>query len=346
LTTICSVLTFFGKFKGQNRAIQHMGTPNSIKLEKIDFKPGRSFRLFSPRLRNKFFWHYHPEYELVYVEAAAGIRHVGTHISTYTHNDLVFIGGNLPHLNFDYRVRSDYHQVVIQLRTDFLGTAIGVTPEFSLIHKLFKTAEYGVSFFGGTKLSIGSQLKELARWSPMEQLLKLINIFQQLADSDEKEVLNKDLSSKDFIIQDKIRMGAVYEYIDAEYHRNPNVNEVAKKLNLTTPAFCRYFRRQTNMTFTEFVNQYRIERAKSLLIQDNNVSETCYAVGLGSVSYFNKLFKEIVGVNPSEFKKWYDFEAADLADEITDDPFKPSDTKPGIILNTWREPMERRTKIK
>lgn len=291
--------------------MQHMGAVNSIKLEKIDFKPGRSFKLFSPRLRNTFFWHYHPEFELVYVEANAGIRHVGTHISTYTHSDLVFIGGNLPHLNFDYSVRSDYHQVVIQLRCDFLGTAIGTTPEFSRIRKLFKSAEYGIAFHGGIKLSVGADLKDLARWSPMEQLLRLISIFQQLADSDEKEVLNTDLSSKDFILKDKIRMGAIYEYIDAEYHRQPDVNEVAKKVNLTTPAFCRYFRRQTNMTFTEFLNQYRIERAKSLLIQDNNVSETCYAVGLGSISYFNKLFKDIVGVNPSEFKKWYDLEAMD-----------------------------------
>jgi len=287
-----------------------MGTQNSIKLEKIDFKPGRSFRLFSPRLRNTFFWHYHPEFELVWVEADAGIRHVGTHISTYTRNDLVFIGGNLPHLNFDYRVRSEYHQVVIQLRTDFLGTAIGTTPEFAGIHKLFKKAQYGIAFHGTTKLSVGGQMKDLPRLSPMHQLLQLISIFNQLANAEkhEQEVLNTGLTSTNFIIRDKIRMGAIYEYIDAEYHRNPDVNEVAKKVNLTTPAFCRYFRRQTNMTFTEFVNQYRIERAKSLLIQDNNVSETCYAVGIGSVSYFNKLFKDIVGVNPTEFKKWYDFE--------------------------------------
>ncbi|HMI62290.1 MAG TPA: AraC family transcriptional regulator, partial [Puia sp.] len=121
--------------------------------------------------------------------------------------------------------------------------------------------------------------------------------------SDEKTILNKDLSSQNFILKDKIRMGAIYEYIDAEYHRQPDVNVVAQKVNLTTPAFCRYFRRQTNMTFTEFVNQYRIERAKNLLMQNNNVSETCYAVGIDSLSYFNKLFKEIAGENPSDFRR-------------------------------------------
>lgn len=276
---------------------------NTIQLETIDFKPGKSFKLFSPRLRNTFLWHYHPEFELVYVEADAGIRHVGTHISTYTQSDLVFIGSNLPHLNFDYRLRSDYHQIVIQLRCDFMGTALGLTPEFAGIAKLFRTAEYGIAFDGETKQKVAKQLRQLEGLSSLEQLLQLIDIFQILANSDEKTILNKDLSSKNFILKDKIRMGAIYEYIDAEYHREPDVNIVAQKVNLTTPAFCRYFRRQTNMTFTEFVNQYRIERAKNLLMQNNNVSETCYAVGIDSLSYFNKLFKEIAGENPSDFKR-------------------------------------------
>jgi len=274
-----------------------------IQLETIDFKPGKSFKLFSPRLRNTFLWHYHPEFELVYVEADAGIRHVGTHISTYTRSDLVFIGSNLPHLNFDYRLRSDYHQIVIQLRCDFMGGALGLAPEFAGIAKLFKTAQYGIAFDGGTKLEVAKRLRQMEGLSSLEQLLQLIDIFQILADSDEKTILNKDLSSQNFILKDKIRMGAIYEYIDAEYHRQPDVNVVAQKVNLTTPAFCRYFRRQTNMTFTEFVNQYRIERAKNLLMQNNNVSETCYAVGIDSLSYFNKLFKEIAGENPSDFRR-------------------------------------------
>src|ERR1700743_3534697 len=141
---------------------------NEIQLEKVDFEPGKSFKLFSPRLRNTFLWHYHPEYELVYVEADAGIRHVGSHISTYTRSDLVFIGGNLPHLNFDYRLRSDYHQIVIQLRTDFLGTAIGLAPEFSLISNLFKRGDYGIAFNGETKRGVADKLKQLNQLPPLD----------------------------------------------------------------------------------------------------------------------------------------------------------------------------------
>jgi YesN/AraC family two-component response regulator len=57
------------------------------------------------------------------------------------------------------------------------------------------------------------------------------------------------------------------------------------------------------MTFTDFVNQYRITQAKTLLLKDVSVSEACYEVGFESLSYFNKLFKTLTGENPSAFKK-------------------------------------------
>jgi AraC-like DNA-binding protein len=278
---------------------------NKIELEKVEFEPGKSFKLFSPRLRNTFLWHYHPEYELVCVEADAGIRHVGSHISGYTQSDLVLIGSNLPHLNFDYRLRSEYRQIVVQLKEDFMGTAVAITPEFASINQLFKTATNGIAFHGDTKALVIQKLKQLSALSSFKQLLELMEIFQILAKSNEMTILNDDDLSLQFFLKDKIRMGAVYEYIDSNYNLNPDVNVVAAKVNFTTAAFCRYFKKQTNITFTDFVNQYRIDVAKNLLMQDKNVTETCYAIGIESLSYFNKLFKKIVGENPSDFKrKW------------------------------------------
>lgn len=276
---------------------------DKIQLEVVDFEPGKSFKLFSPRLRNTFLWHYHPEYELVYVEADAGIRHVGSHISGYTQSDLVLIGSNLPHLNFDYRLRSEYHQIVVQLKEDFLGTAVSTTPEFTPINQLFKKAANGIAFHGETKSIAVQKLKQLPTLTSFGQLLALMEIFQVLANSDEITILNDEDISLQFFLKDKIRMGAVYEYIGGNYNRHPDVNVVAAKVNFTTAAFCRYFKKQTNITFTDFVNQYRIDVAKNLLMQDKNVTEVCYAVGFESLSYFNKLFNKMVGQNPSDFKK-------------------------------------------
>jgi len=57
------------------------------------------------------------------------------------------------------------------------------------------------------------------------------------------------------------------------------------------------------MTFTDFVNNYRINQAKIFLLKDYSVTEVCFQVGFESLSYFNKLFKQHTGETPSEFKK-------------------------------------------
>ena len=276
-----------------------------IKKEIVVPDPGQSFRLFSPRLRNNFYWHYHPEFELVYVEASNGIRHVGQHISSYMGSDLVFIGSNIPHLNFDYGVKTAYKQIVVQLKENFLGDAFKETPELALVEKLFEKAYVGLSFSGDTKNVVVEKLKQMQSLNHFQQLLCLLEIFQVLAQSDEVTALNQQDTSIKLFLNDKIRMGSIYKYIHANYNEAPDVNEVAASVHLSTPAFCRYFKKQTNMTFTDFLNQYRITQAKTLLLQNISVSEACYETGFESLSYFNKLFKRITRENPSAFKKRY-----------------------------------------
>jgi len=276
-----------------------------IQKETVLPDPGQSFKLFTPSLRNEFFWHYHPEYELVYVEAANGIRHVGQHISSFMDSDLILIGPNIPHLNFDYGLKIEYRQIVVQLKENFLGDAFKETPEFSAIQNLFQQAWRGLSFSGETKKKVVEKLKYMRGLSHFEQLLCLLEVFHVLALSSEVTTLNEQDTSVKLFLNDKIRMGSIYKYIDTHYNETPDVNEVVSSVHLSTAAFCRYFKKQTRMTFTDFVNQYRITQAKTLLLQDKTVSEVCYEVGFESLSYFNKLFKKLSGENPSAFRKKY-----------------------------------------
>jgi AraC-like DNA-binding protein len=216
---------------------------------------------------------------------------------------LVLIGANIPHLNFDYGIQTEYRQIVVQLQENFLSDAVNLTPEFKAIRRLFDRAYLGLSFGGRTKQAVAEKLKHMRELGPFERLLCLLEIFQCLAVSKEGVELNEQDTSVKLFLNDKIRMGSVYKYIHANYNETPDVNTVAASVHLSTAAFCRYFKKQTKMTFTDFVNQYRIAQAKTLLLQGISVSEVCYEVGFDSLSYFSRLFKRDTGENPSEFKK-------------------------------------------
>ncbi len=276
-----------------------------MKLIREDVLPdvNSSFKLFSPRLNDFYYWHFHPEYELVYIEGADGPRQVGDHLSRYTGSDLVLIGPYIPHLNFDYGVRTDYRKVVVQMLPDFMGTALGQTPEFSDIARLFELARQGIAFDGKTRQEAGQRLLALQTRSHFRQLIELLAIFQLLATSADATLLHSRPVEQAYNQRQQDRIQQIYQFIDQHYQRRIEVGEVADLANLTPAAFCRYFREMTRMTFTEYVNQYRVAQAKKGLLQDQSVTEACFESGFESLSYFNRVFRRVTGQNPLAFKK-------------------------------------------
>lgn len=277
-----------------------------IIREEIAPDQGSSFKvLLTPGLYDTFLWHFHPEYEIVYVEGKSGTRHVGGHTSVYEGSDLVFIGPNIPHLNFDYGVRTSCEQVIIQMKENFLGKDFLNIPELMAVKRLFEQSHYGISFSGPTKEVVGEKLKALPDLDQFDQLISLLSILKLLASSKHGTVLNPSPAGNKSFQKEQLRMDVIYKYVEMHYDQAPDVNFIAGQVNLSTASFCRFFKKNTKMTFTDFVNQFRINQAKNHLLQDKTVSETCFAVGFESLSYFNKLFRKTVGENPSEFKKRY-----------------------------------------
>src|SRR6185312_508458 len=106
----CSVLTYLLYFGEKFANKEQM----KAQREAISTDENSSFRiLLTPNLNELFYWHFHPEFEIVYVEADHGFRHIGDHISKYRGSDLALIGPNIPHLNFDYGVKATVETVVV-----------------------------------------------------------------------------------------------------------------------------------------------------------------------------------------------------------------------------------------
>ncbi len=275
-----------------------------IALEKIRPDLGSSFRiLVNPKLQDHFYWHYHPEYEIIFITGSDGTRHIGEHLAKYEGSDLAFIGPNVPHLNFDYGIRTSYEKIVVQMSEDFLGESLQKIPELSEIRQLFERAKTVVLFRGETKRLVGERLKQLIQATHFRQFIDLLEIFQVLASSHEYEVLGVQPVGQSYNLKEQQRLRNVYHFVDQHYQRRIAMSEIVALSNLSTAAFCRYFKRMTQMTFTQFLNQYRINQAKKLLLQDYNVTEACYGSGFENLSYFNKSFKKLTNENPSEFKK-------------------------------------------
>ena len=275
-----------------------------IQLESIQPASKSPFRLLhDPKLNNLFYWHFHPEFELVYIEGANATRHVGNHISQFEYDDLVLIGSNIPHLNFDHGVTSTYRKEVLHIKRFFKEQFISQMPELQSIERLLELSKYGLAFTRSTKKEVGELLKQLHLLAPFEFFMQSVTILKKLAQSKEFELLHTKPYKNKYSKKEQDRIRQIYALIDERYQNKISVDEVADLCNLTKPAFCRYFKKATGSTFISFLNQYRISQAKRLLLMGKNISETCYECGFESLSYFNRTFKKITSENPSEFRK-------------------------------------------
>lgn len=277
-----------------------------IQLETISPDTRSPFRLLhDPKLNHLFYWHFHPELELVYIEGATAKRHVGDHISEYKGSDLVLIGSNIPHLNFDHGVTTTYQKEVLHLKPEFRDTILEGLPELKSIDRLLELSRYGIAFHGKTKSEVGELMKKLHLLESFEFFMCIMEILNKLSGSKEFELLHKKPFVNKYSKKEQSRIRKIYGFIDERYQHKITLDEVSNLCNLTKPAFCRYFKKATGSTFIEFLNQYRVSQAKRLLLMGKNVSEACYDCGFESLSYFNRSFKKITGANPSEFKLTY-----------------------------------------
>ena len=93
-------------------------------------------------------------------------------------------------------------------------------------------------------------------------------------------------------------------YIRIHYAKNISLEEIAERLDITPEYLSTLFNREVGMNFTVFLRDFRISHAKRLLKgTDRKVYEIAREVGYADSKYFNRVFKEKVGVSPREFRQ-------------------------------------------
>jgi AraC-like DNA-binding protein/ligand-binding sensor protein len=93
------------------------------------------------------------------------------------------------------------------------------------------------------------------------------------------------------------------KFIEEHHTEDLSLGQVAQAVHTSLFYFCKLFKKVTGLHFTEFVSRLRVEKSKNLLLNANlRVSEIAYEVGFQSLTHFNRVFKRIVGVSPTEYR--------------------------------------------
>lgn len=108
-----------------------------------------------------------------------------------------------------------------------------------------------------------------------------------------------DISSNS-VIKDSTVIEMI-EYIKDNYQEKISISDLSKELCYSESMLNRKFKKEVHITFNEYLNRYRVNKAIELLKNsDYNITEISYMCGYSSAKYFSRVFKKYLGMSPSD----------------------------------------------
>lgn len=271
----------------------------------------KSFIVF--REAGKYFpcpWHFHPEYELVLVTKSTGRRMVGDHIGYFDEGDLIFMGSLLPHVwvndaRFIHgQADEPADAIVVQFVENFLGDAFLGIPEMEDVRKVLRLSDRGMAIRGKAREKITTLMKKMPLMNGLQRLSSLLLIFDILANTSEYDLLASPMFTQNFQRESSDRFRKITEYILQNFNKDITLPEIASVASMGVTAFCNFFKEQFRVTFIEYVNAVRIGHACKLLSEhDHNIVEVAYECGFNNLANFNRQFKKLKNMTPSDYRK-------------------------------------------
>ncbi len=131
-----------------------------------------------------------------------------------------------------------------------------------------------------------------------ESMVRLLSIFSQhLSMVANQIVIQRENSEPPMVTKAR-------QYIQEKKSEDLSLADVARAVNVSTFYFCKMFKKATGLNFTEYLSRVRIEKAKNLLLNPNlRVSEIAYDVGFQSLTHFNRVFRKIQGLSPTDYRR-------------------------------------------
>lgn len=294
-------------------------------LEKISSRDvSGSFKVMDFAVRRfKSPFHYHPEIELTLIGRSSGHRYVGDHIGRFGPGDLVLMGANLPHMYInDENFTGKASAVVLQFLPGFLGDQFFDVAEMSPVRRLLERARLGMSFHRKTREKVVPMLERLSKLEGVARLTAFLQVLDALARSQDWRMLASTGYSPSLALYQGERINRVCELISTKFRDGISQSEAARAAGMSPPSFSRFFKRATNKTFSQFLNEVRVGYASRLLVEsDRTAAQICYDAGFNNLSNFNRQFQKLRRCSPRQYRheRWrrenayFDYKPVDLS---------------------------------
>lgn len=249
--------------------------------------------------------HFHSDYELNLILNDNGRRIVGDLAEEFSDCDLVLIGSNLPHSWKGEKIKGN-HVITMQFDADILTYPILQKNIFQSIRELLQRANRGIQFVEKPDAPIFQKIINLCSMSGFNVVLEFLSILYNLSISPNQRFLaSKSFDCDEIIRESKSRrILKICNYINENYMHQMRLSDISALVGMSDSALSHFFKRRTNRSIIEYINDIRIGNASKMLFETtHSVNEIAYLCGFNNTSNFNRIFKNYKKQTPSELRK-------------------------------------------
>lgn len=253
--------------------------------------------------------HRHAEIQITYIIKGSGTLIAGNIMQPFGPGELYIIGANQSHLfkcdpiYFEKDNKKNIHTLNIYFDCESNLRSLLEFPEMSMIKKFIDSTVQGMQASPENIRELAEQISKIIRLTQGYRLAAFIEMLQTMSKQKNWKYLSSQSIGHPISDYEGLRMNDIYQYTMNNYCENITLEEISAVIHLTPESFCRYFRKHTLKTYTNFLNEVRINEAcKKFMANDfTSISAVAYQTGFNNVSTFNRVFKSIIDKSPSEY---------------------------------------------
>jgi len=252
--------------------------------------------------------HQHPEIQIMFIVKGEGTLIAGDYVGRFSPGDLFVIGSGQSHVfrndqtYYDKKIKSGVHAISLFFDEKYAGESFWQLDELQAIHQFLLNSELGYRIESNTKELIVDIIKKLPKLYGIDKLIIFFQLLKILTESKDLTPLCVAPANTSYNVAEGKRMNDILHFTFGQSHRKIKIEEVAEVANLSSEAFCRYFKLRTRKTYTNFINEVRISNACKMLIEkEKTIQEICYEVGFSNLSHFNRTFKKVTKKTPKAY---------------------------------------------
>lgn len=247
--------------------------------------------------------HQHEEIQISHIINGNGKLLVGDSVHQFSAGDTYVIGSNLPHIFKSTPQEKDAHMVTVFFTDKSFGSDFFMLPYFKDLKQFFLNATTGFKVITNKEI-IAQQLIELQSQNRLKRFISFLELLENLSQIS-TEPLSSFIYSKTLSVNEGERLQEIFDFVLKNFQQSISLDEISKMAFMTPNAFCKFFKQRTNKTFFQFLIELRIEHACQLLSskKELNINLVSDMSGFNSISNFNKKFKKLKGITPTQYQQ-------------------------------------------